>query len=90
MTVLETTKEETMNGILTGLAITAGIDASALGLQFATVSAGTYPIGADAPDALPPQNVTIEEPFGIATTPFTNRQLREVLNQLGPKNAVLM
>lgn len=79
-----------MNEILTGSAITAGIDATALGLEFATVEAGTYPIGEDAGYALAPQQWEVEEPYGVQTTQFTNTHLGTALEQLGPKNAVLM
>lgn len=77
-----------MDGIITGPAITVGIDAMPLGLSFATVEAGTYHIGG-GPYALPEQEV-VTEAFGIGTTQFTNKQLRTVLEQLGPKNTVLM
>lgn len=83
------------SGILTGPAITAGIDAAALGIQFATVETGTQRIGGGI-YSLPEQDVKVKKPFGIATTPFTNQQLRGVLAQLGrnswgtPKDTVLM
>lgn len=85
-----------MNGILIGPAITAGINPAVLGIQFATVEAGTYPIGGQGNHELSSQKVTIEKPFGLATTPFTNEQLRKVLAQLksdsesAPKNTLLM
>lgn len=79
-----------MSGILIGSAITSGFSPAALGIQFATVEAGVYPIGSDrcptvdGVTSLPKQFARIERPFGIATTPFTNEQFRKVLAQFQP------
>lgn len=84
-----------MNNLLTGQAIYSGINVAALGIQFATVEAGNYYIGGGF-GSLPEEEVTIEKPFGLATTPFTNEQLRKVLAQLkadsesAPRNTLLM
>ncbi len=77
--------------VLTGGAVTAGLDAAALGIEFAPLPEGEYPVGAeDDPDTLPAQIVNIEEPIDISTTPVTNAQYAAGLAQLEGRDTVLM
>jgi len=75
--------------ILLGTDATAGLNASALGLEFATIPAGTYDVGDAEYQNNPPRQVAIDR-FELAKTPTDNTQLANALRALGNQNTVLM
>ena len=77
-----------MNALL-GLEATAGLDASALSLNFAVIPAGNYEIGARGLENNPLRIFGLDA-FDLAKTPTTNAQLATGLQLLEERNSVLM
>lgn len=83
-----------MNTALLGLEATAGFSASALsavqeaGLNFVTIPAGTYEIGAKDQQDNPVRRVTLDA-FELADTVLTNRQMAVLMNKLQEKTTIV-